>query len=106
MNAGNLDSRIILKTQTSSSIDIHGQVIPVYSTSSLWTKAKSANGSEGNLSGVDVIKSSYQFTIRHTDSVTEESVIIFNGYEYNIRYIDSPFGRGQWLIISADRIQD
>jgi head-tail adaptor len=105
MDAGQLDSRITVKNQISSSIDVHGEVIPFYATASIWTKAKSMNGTENTPNGVQVVRSMYSFTIRDGASVVDESsVIVFNGFEYNIRYLDTPFGRGSWLVIQAERV--
>jgi len=103
MNAGNLDERISIKTLSSSSIDLNGDVINHYTSASYWCNAKSESGDEIISNDIDTISSRYAFTIRHNPSITESSNVIYNGYIYNIRYIDSPFGRNQWNKLHCER---
>lgn len=103
MNAGQLDERITIKTMYSSSIDLHGGVVNYYTTASVWCDAKSENGDGGVSNGMDRVVSRYTFTVRHNPAIKESSEIVYNGYNYDIRYIESPFGRNQWHIIHAER---
>jgi len=103
MNAGGLDERITIKTLTSSSIDLNGDVIDYYTSSSLWCNAKSETGDESVSNEVANVVSRYTFTIRYNNSVTESSNVVYNGYPYNIRYIESPFGRTQWSKLHCER---
>lgn len=103
MNAGNLDERITIKTWSSSSVNLAGDVIDYYTTGSIWCNAKSENGDENVSNDIDVITSRYVFTIRDNKSITERTGILYNGYNYNIRYIESPFGRNQWNKLHCER---
>lgn len=103
MNAGQLDERITVKTWTSSSIDLHGGVVDFYTSASYWCNAKSENGDEIVSNGIDGVVSRYTFTIRYNPAVVETSELIYNGHPYDIKYIESPFGRNQWTRIHASR---
>ena len=104
MNAGNLNSKITVKTLVSQSLDIYGEPVETYATQSTWAKVKSLNGGEGSQNNVFIGSTAYEFTIRSgSANVEQSSVVLFNGNAFNVRYVDQPFGRNQWLIIRADR---
>lgn len=104
MNAGNLQNLITVRTLASQSLDIYGEPVKTYATQSTWAKVKSLNGGESAQNNVFIGSAAYEFTIRSGSAdVQQSSEVLFNGNAFNVRYVDQPFGRNQWLIIRADR---
>lgn len=103
MDAGQLDDRITLKAVYSSSIDAAGGVHDFYATSSVWCKAKSESGDETTVGNIDRNTVRYSFFTRYNPSITEDCEIIFHNQPYNVKYIESPFSRNQWMYIHAYR---
>lgn len=103
MHAGKLDKRVELYTKVSSSMDLHGQSFPVYSTQSIWVNVKTDGGLERISDGVGVIPTMVTFTIRNRKDISETSVIGYKSANYDVRYIEDLYGRGQWLKVTAER---
>jgi SPP1 family predicted phage head-tail adaptor len=106
MNAGRLDDKIELLEVVSSSMDIHGQVFPVYVSSSVWSNAESTAGDEQLIGGVDRIYSRYKFIIRKNPSVNEQTQIVYNNRTYNIVYIRDAFERKTYTEIIGELINN
>lgn len=106
MNAGKLDEKITLLEVVSSSMDIHGQVFPVYASSSIWCKANSVAGDEQLIGGVDRIYSRYSFMIRKNPDVKEDTQIIYKDKTYNIIYIKDAFNRNTYTEVIAELINN
>lgn len=104
MNSGKLNERLELRFVVSSSMDIHGQVFPVYGSSSLWAEANTVSGDDQNIGGVDRTYSRYSFTVRKNTLINEDSIIIYNNKTYNIIYIINKFKKDIYTEVIAELI--
>ena len=108
MNIGSFSERILIKTPSSGSTDAYGQVIPSYSTSSLWANVVRLGGSENNSSGVQYSAAQYTFTIRNyatgSGVISESSHIVYNNHSYNLTFVDVvPYSNSRYLKLTGQR---
>jgi SPP1 family predicted phage head-tail adaptor len=106
MNIGLFNERIILSSPVSSSVDIYGQVIPTYATSSVWAAVAKQNGSEANNNGVQYTSARYVFTIRNniSGSLDERTNVVFGGKTYNVVFVEeAAYTNKRFLKLTGER---
>lgn len=94
INPGLLNQRIVLKYPTSASVDVYGQSILTYASSSLWSQVTKQGGGEVNNNGYVVNTANYLFVVRTNSNITEKASITYDGNIYNITFLDVIPGTG------------
>ena len=102
INPGLLNQRILLEYPTSASIDVYGQSILTYASSSIWTQVTKQGGGEVNNNGYIVNTANYLFVARSNTNITEKASITYDGNIYNITFLDEVPGTGI-VSISTER---
>lgn len=90
MNPGELNKKIVLEIVASGSVDVYGDSIDTYTTSSIWANVKEDGGDKISNGGMVKTGASYTFTIWENDSVTENSFIYYKNNRYRIDFISNP----------------
>lgn len=103
MNPGRLDSRILLKTPSSSSLDRFGQSIMTYATASVWAEVQKQSGNEVNAKGLLISSATYIFTIRSRPNVDEKAVIEYGGKTYNVVFVED-FANDMYQKLTGERV--
>ena len=100
---GELDQRITFITDTSVSDGQGGQVLTPVNVAEVFAKVKPDNGKEFKESDRVDATANYTFITHYRDDITESMRILWEGNEYNIRYIPKRGSRAIYSEYKAER---
>lgn len=102
-HAGELDKRITFKRETLTPDGIGGHTVNLSDIATVWALARPMSGRE--IERYDQLNATalYLFVVRNRQDVKEDDRIIWDGEEYNIRFLKSRGGRSLYLEIVAER---
>ena len=103
LDPGEMDQRIIFRTDTSAADGMGGVVLTPVTVATVWAKVK--NGSGGEKEDFDRVnaKASYEFWTHYRSDIDATMRIEWLGIEYNIREIPNFGGRKLYSLFKAER---
>lgn len=103
LDPGEMDQRIVFRTDTSASDGQGGQVLTPSTVATVWAKVKAKRGGENeNFDRVNA-SAAYEFWTHYRSDITVTMRIVWGGEEYNIRDIPKLGGRQLYSLFVAER---
>lgn len=84
-----MKDRVVLQTPVSASKGIYGEQLLTYATSSCWARVVYDNGTTTlGPKGIESNNANYTFYVRRNESLDEQTLIIHEGHQYKIDFLD------------------
>lgn len=102
---GQMDQRITLRGETLTGDGQGGQTRKVADKFSAWAEVVPGTGAEQDRHDRLVGEAMYTFTFRNRPDVTvqESDRVLWDGIEYNVRFVARPGGRDLYISVTAER---
>lgn len=99
---GAFDRRVVLKFNSYTENSMGEKVATVDSTSTVWAHIKWTRGGEKTEAGMETNNPDYIICIRYNASVDEDTIIEYDGDDYDITFIKET-GRRRFLDLHATK---